>query len=162
MAKFTGTLDELLTPKEGETRPQVARKLLDLHAEKMAEYAAELQRDQIKQFNDTRAEWAKQVLADERIGGAGHQTAMGAIARMRDLSISDHKAGTPAYEKDAKEFDSFLRVTGAGDHPQFLKMLHRFARYFDEPAMPPSNPKPPPNLGQNPNRGKSLYAPRSS
>lgn len=157
MQRFTGVLDELLTPKEGETRVQAGQRLLELHNEKMTEYAQQLQRDQIKAFNDTRSEWQKQVLADERIGGAGHQTAMGAIARMRDLTISDHKAGSTEYQKDVAEFEHFLRITGAGDHPAYLKQLHRFARFFDEPALPPPNPKPPANIGQNPNR-RGLYA----
>lgn len=158
MAKFTGILDELLTPKEGETRPQVAQRLVDLHNEAMTTFAEQTLQNQIKAFNDTRGEWAKQVLADERIGGAGHRTAMAAIARMRDLSISDYKPGTPEFQSDLAEMEQFLRTTGAGDHPVYLKQLHRFARFFDEPAQPPPNPRPPPDLGKNPNRRGSLYA----
>ena len=164
-AQFTGAIEGILVPKEGESRVQHAQRLLELHAEKAAEFVKDYDekatRNQTKVFNDTRSQWAKDVMADERIGGAGYQTAMGAIARMRDMSISDHKIGTAEYKKDAADFDQFLRVTGAGDHPQFLKMLHRFARYFDEPAMPPPNPQPPKDLGVNPNKPKSLYANRS-
>lgn len=135
MSAFTGVLSESRVP------PEAGQKLLDMHATAMQSYAEKVQQDQLKVWNDTRAEWRKQVLADPQLGGAGHQTSMSAIARMRDLFVG---------EKDMPAFDEFLRVTGAGDHPAFLKLLHSAARHFDEPGMPPSNPKPPANNGQGP------------
>ena len=84
-------------------------------------------------------------------------TAMRAIARMRDMSVSDATPGSKQYEKDHAEYNDFLRVTGAGDHPSYLKQLHRFARYLDEPKLPPPNPKPVPGNGQRPSN--SLYKP---
>ena len=156
-SELTGILDSILAPKEGETPSQAVNRLFDLHAQAMAETVKQIQQDQISAFNETRANWRKEVLADEQLGGAGHQTAMGAIARMRDLSISDHKPGTPGYAKDLQEYEQFLRVTGAGDHPAYLRQLHRFAKFFDEPALPPPNPKPPADIGRNPQR-RGLYA----
>ena len=158
--QLASVLDEILTPKEGETASHAASRLLGLHAEAMAQTVQQLRQEQISVFNETRANWRKEVLADEQIGGAGHQTAMGAIARMRDLSISDHKPGTPGYVKDAQEYEQFLRVTGAGDHPAYIRQLHRFARFLDEPALPPPNPKPPADIGRNPQK-RGLYAPKS-
>ena len=88
-------------------------------------------------------------MADPILGGSGHQTAMGAIARMRDRFVA---------EADRPAFETFLRVTGAGDHPQFLKLLHNVSRAYDEPALPPPNPKPTPTNGQPPKKGmSSLY-----
>lgn len=153
MTRFTGILDNILTPKEGETSVHAGQRLLDLHSEAMTTYAEQVRADQIKAFNDTRAEWRKQVMADAQIGGAGHQTALGAIARMRDLTISDARPGTPQYDADAKEFNDFLRVTGAGDHPAYLRQLHRFARFLDEPPAPAAIPKPTPTNGIRPNGG---------
>lgn len=153
MGRFTGILDNILTPKEGETRVQAGQRLLDLHNEAMTAYAEQTLANQIKAFNDTRAEWRKQVMADPKLGGSGHDTAMGAVARMRDLTISDAKPGTPQYETDAKEFNDFLRVTGAGDHPAYLRQLHRFARFLDEPPAPAAIGKPTPTNGIRPNGG---------
>lgn len=129
--------------------------LIALHEKTMSDYATHLQNEQVRVWNDTRKGWNTDALADEQIGGSGHQTAMGAIARMRDLFVS---------EKDRPAFEQFLQVTGAGDHPAFLKMLHNAARLYDEPAMPPSNVKPPATNGQNPNgrRGIMYDHPRSN
>lgn len=130
--------------------PSNVQPLIDLHNKTMEDFAAQTRREQYKVFNETRAGWRKEVLADEEIGGSGHQTAMGAIARMRDLFVP---------EKDRPAFDEFLRVTGAGDHPSFLRMVHNSARYFDEPAPPPPNPKPSPSNGAKPGKGgvRDLY-----
>ena len=89
-------------------------------------------------------------LADDEIGGPGHQTAMAAIARVRDYGVP---------EKDRQSFDQMLRVTGAGDHPAFLRMMHNLARWVDEPqAMEaPTDIKPPKDIGKDPNRrGRDL------
>ena len=142
-ADFHGALDGFRAdPAAG------AQKLIDLHNKTMTDYAADLVRQQHQAFADTRKDWNKQVMADPEIGGSGHQTAMGAIARMRDLFVA---------EKDVAAFDSFLRVTGAGDHPEFLKMLHNAARYFDEPPLPPVDARPPKSNGTDPKaRGARL------
>lgn len=130
--------------------PTNVQPLIDLHNKVINEFAAATRREQYSVFNDTRAGWRKDVMADPEIGGAGHQTAMGAIARMRDLAVP---------EKDRPAFDEFLRITGAGDHPAFLRAMHNFARYFDEPAPPPPNPKPSPTNGANPAKAgvRALY-----
>lgn len=133
-----------------------AQKLIDLHNRTMTDYATDLVRQQHQAFADTRKDWNKQVMADPEIGGSGHQTAMGAIARMRDLFVAD---------KDIPAFDSFLRITGAGDHPEFLKMLHNAARYFDEPPLPPADARPTKSNGADPKArgGRLLYDhPRSN
>jgi hypothetical protein len=139
-----------------------AQALIDLHAKTMTEYATNLAseslKNQFKVFNETCRNWEKQVLADPELGGAGHETAMGAVARARDLTISSAKPGTPRYEAERKEFDDFLRTTGAGSHPAFMRMLHNAARYIDEPQasnQPLSEIKPPKGNGKAP--GSRMY-----
>lgn len=129
--------------------------LVDLHNKTMQEYADHLVSEQQRVFNETRKGWRTKIMADEEVGGSGHQTAMKAVARMRDMAVP---------EKDRGEFNEFLRITGAGDHPSFIRMMHNFARFFDEPGLPPPNPTPPPNNGRAPGpRGRVLYDnPRSS
>lgn len=141
MKTFTEALGEFRAP------PELGQKLLNLHAEAMQGLANQKLADQHRAFNETRDGWRKDVLADEAIGGSGHQTAMKAIARMRDMLVP---------EKDRGDFEQFLRITGAGDHPQFLKLLHRAAKYFDEPGLPPDNPGVPPDIGRQNGKGSAV------
>jgi hypothetical protein len=121
--------------------PEAGQKLLDLHAKAMTDYSEHLQNEQRRVWNETRDTWRKEVLADEQLGGAGHQTAMAAIARVRDVAVP---------EAERASFEAFLRTTGAGDNPAFLRAMHRLARYIDEPQSDsiPSNPKPAPDSGR--------------
>lgn len=129
--------------------------LVDFHEKQMQAYAADLSRQQYETWNTTRADWQKQVMADTELGGAGHHTAMQAIARMRDLAV-------PESERPA--FNEFLHVTGAGDHPAFLRMMKNFAKFFDEPPLPSTDVKPPMDIGKAPGaRRATLYDhPRSN
>lgn len=132
-----------------------AQTLIDLHEKQMRDFAQFMDTEQRRVWAETRQGWAKKVLADPEIGGSGHQTAMGAIARMRDLLVA---------EKDRPAFEEMLRTTGVGDHPEFLRALHQAARYYDEPTLPPPNPRPPAGNGQKPSRRlRDIYDhPRSS
>jgi hypothetical protein len=135
-----------------------AQGLIDLHNKQMQAFATETLRNQIKAFNETRAGWVKEVLADPDLGGAGHDTAMGVVARMRDRYVSDHKPGTPGYASDMAAFNTMLRITGVGEHPVFLKLLKRVGRDFDEPEAPQFTPRPPPDLGKRPpGRLRDIY-----
>lgn len=157
LERLTGVFDRLANPKDDADRSAAVKDLLAQHVEAMHQFAEQTRRDQFTTFAKTREEWRKEIMADERVGGAGHRTAMGVVARVRDLGISDAKPGTPAYEADAKAFDQFLNITGAGDHPAFIKFMHRIGRFMSEPTLPPPNPNPPPDLGKSPTR-RGLYA----
>jgi hypothetical protein len=132
-----------------------AQGLINLHEKQMRAFAEHMANEQQRIFRETRQGWAKEILSDPEIGGSGHQTAMGAIARMRDLFVP---------ERDRPRFEEFLRITGAGDHPSFLKLLHQAARFYDEPSLPPPNPRPAPGNGRRPtNRLRDIYDhPRST
>lgn len=142
--------------RENNLTPQAAQKAVGYFNEAATAFVAEQARQQVQVWNDTRGEWRKQVLADPMIGGAGHLSAMGVVARVRDMTISDAQPGTPQYEKDAKEVEDFLRITGAGDHPAFLKILYRAGARLDEPRQPTIPPSPTKNNGKRPSN--SLYA----
>lgn len=179
---------------EGETLPQFvtimndaalvptarAQQLVDLHVKLMQDYgdrfARELAAEQHRVFGDTRQAWQKQIMADPVLGGAGHQTAMGTVARMRDFLVPAELRAPRVWDKASAEaalkgqppekiaalvgtkrlsaWDEFLRVTGAGDHPVFTRLLHNAGRYFDEPASPPPGARPPPNIGQRPRNAR--------
>lgn len=126
-----------------------AQGLIDLHNKSMQEYAEHVGREQHRIFGETRKGWQTQVMADEELGGAGFQTTMGAVARARDLLV-------PEARRDS--FNEMLMVTGVGDHPEFLRLLHSAARIYDEAPMPPPGPRPPADIGKPQGRGlRSMY-----
>lgn len=154
---FSGILNE--AKLDATLGKDVGQKLLGLHADAMTAYADQLAKDKLAQqhkaFNDTRDGWNTQVMADPEIGGSGHDTAMKAIARVRDRLVSSSAPGTDQYTKDYAELETFLRITGAGDHPVFLKMMHRAAPFIDEPQADtiPHGYQPPKGNGRAPKGG---------
>lgn len=130
--------------------------LVDLHVKELQAYNHQLRQSQHDAFAETRAGWRKQVMADPELGGAGFQTAMQAVAQVRDQFVSRHKQGTDGYKKDIGDFDTFLKTTGAGDHPAFLRFVHNVARWYSEPAAPAAPYKPPTDIGRAPNTRRSL------
>lgn len=126
-----------------------AQALVALHAKTMQDYAAHLSAEQHRVFAETRTAWQNEVKADPVLGGAGFQTAMARVARTRDLFV-------PADKREA--FNTFLKATGAGDHPIFLRMMHAIGERFDEPAPAPIPRNGPPDRGKGPGgRRKALY-----
>lgn len=159
--RLTGILNDIARPKEGVDPSTAASQLLALHSEQMIAYDKQLRAEQQTSFNNYRAEQRKLVLADPDIGGAGHDTAMKAIARARDALISDAKPGSAQYQKDAAAFSEFLRYTGSGDHRIFLNILHRAARFVDEPAAPTALAKPTSYNGAKTDKAGTLYSNRT-
>lgn len=134
---------------------QGAQKLIDLYVEQRTEDAKLTLKNQFDVFNKTKGTWEKDWMADPEIGGAGHMTAMGAIARTRDLGISSAKPGSAQYLADRAQFDQFLATTGAGSHPAFGRLLHNLARFIDEPqaAEAPTEIRPTKTNGKAPKGG---------
>lgn len=114
-----------------DVNPNVRRtELLNLHAKAMQEFADKHAKAQQNAWNEYNASQVKRTMGDEELGGAGHRTAMGAVARVRDELTRDYTAA------QKQELNEFLTVTGAGSHPAFLRFAHRVARYLDEPQIP--------------------------
>jgi hypothetical protein len=134
--------------REAKVPPEVGQKLLNMYLDEVQKLNTSTLQAQHDAFNETRKSWQAQAMADPEIGGAGHQTAMAAIARMRDRFVP---------EAQKAEFNDFLRVTGAGDHPAFLKVLYNVARLLDEPRVPQQSGNPPPQPKQPGQRREVLY-----
>lgn len=152
MGDFTTILGDFKAPVEA------GQKLLDLHAKAMEAYAQAYNEqalaNQHRVFNEMRTGWREKIRSDPELGGAGFETTSRAVARMRDLLVP---------ESDRKEFEEYLRVTGSGDHPALWRLLHRAARYFDEPAPPPPGARPTKTNGQRAGGASVLYDnPRSN
>lgn len=121
--------------------PEAAQWAMDKHVAEMKRYDHSLRQAQHDQFAETRRGWTKQALADPEFGGAAWETNKTQIAQMRDMLVEpDHR--------DA--FAQFLKDTGAGDHPEFLRVFHRAARYFAEAPQRGDGIKPPPDIGKAP------------
>jgi hypothetical protein len=132
-----------------------AQALVNLHEEQMKAYSQWLLDEQQRVFLETRKDWSKRIRSDAELGGSGYNTTGAAVARMRDLFVPPERRAA---------FDDMLRITGVGDHPEFWRMLHQAARYYDEGPPLETNPRPPPNNGQRPSRRlRDIYDhPRSS
>lgn len=124
--------------------------LLNLHAQAMQEYADSVVAKQRAAWNDYNKDQVKATMGDAELGGAGHQTAMGAVARVRDALTRDYS------KAEKQELNDFLVVTGAGSHRAFLRLMHRAARFADEPQIPNTTPQPTPDRGGKPGRRSSV------
>jgi hypothetical protein len=144
-----------------ENPAEGAQGLIDLHNQTLETYAKSVADNQRKIFYETRDGWRKEIMADPILGGSGHQTTAGAVARMRDLLVPKDMLQPRKFDDGSPRlstFDEFLETTGAGDHPALWHVLHNAARYLDEPAPPPPNARPTATNGkQGPARVRDLY-----
>ena len=157
MGAFTGLLGKVKAPVE------IGQELLNLHAASLTKYDEFKTAEQHRMFNDTKAGWEKDIMADPVLGGAGHLTAMGVVARMRDRFVPAEMMEPrkwPDGSPRLSEFEEFARVTGAGSHRVFSRILHAVGRAFDAPEPPPPDIRPPANNGRAP-KG-NLYSHPSS
>lgn len=109
--------------------------LVDFHFERLHDSILDYNRQSHKAFADKRAEWQKLVENHPEIGGGNHDAAMQAIAYVRDNYLSSHPRGSKQYEAARKGLDEWMHLTGAGDNPHFLEMMHNVAQVLAEPKM---------------------------
>jgi hypothetical protein len=119
--------------------------LVNLHREAMLEHHAAMQQHQRDSWNTTLEGWQQQVEADPDIGGTKFGAVSRRVAVMRDMHISKHERGTPAWQSDMDSFNHMLDSTGVGNHPAMWKFLNNLAERLGEPAHPAVvDPKPAP------------------
>lgn len=109
--------------------------LVDFHFERLIDGINDYNRQAHKAFADKRAEWVKQVQNHPEIGGGNHDAAMQSIAYVRDNYLSSHPRGSKQYEAAKRGLDEWMHLTGAGDNPHFLEMMHNVAQVLAEPKM---------------------------
>ncbi len=135
LSEYTKLVGEHRLPQE------TAQKLIDMHSSAMKNIADDISKNQWDVFNSTQKEWKSQVMADPEIGGAGHLTALAHIASARDTYVP---------ENDRSAFNEFLNVTGAGNHPAFLRMMYRISKDMKSPEPPKSQVSPVQDRGSKP------------
>lgn len=136
---------------EHKIAPEIGQALVDRHVAEMQKFATNALQQQHDAFGTMRADWRKQLMEDEHLGGSGFETTKTNVAQMRDLFV---------HKDDMKAFNEMLDTTGVGDHPQFWKLLNNVARRFKEPtSLPGDLGRPPRDAGKNPQGGKrgSMY-----
>ena len=118
-----------------------AQKFVDLYTEAVIE-ATESQQ---KMWADTQQTWVDQAKADPEIGGDKFENNLG------DAKRAIKQFGTP-------ELDEAMAVTGAGNHPEFIRFMSRVGKAISEDSMVPgratAGPKTPeeilyPSMGQD-------------
>jgi hypothetical protein len=101
--------DEKLTPAER------AQKLVDIQTGLMTKVAEA----NYKAWTDLQDKWQEEVRADPEIGGEKLAPALGEISKLLD------RYGSP-------ELRLALTETGAGNHPQVVRFLHKLAKDLGE------------------------------
>ena len=109
-----------------------AQGLMDLHQKAVTEAVNTVRADQVAVFNETMRGWENEVRSDPELGGSGFETAMRAVAEARDAFVTTARDPKIA-AMHREQFEHFLRVTGAGSHPAFLRMLHNVGGRMIEP-----------------------------
>lgn len=111
MTAATTLFKELGLPQDG------AQKLVDLYAKELTE-AAEAP---LNAYLDQRKEWQKAVMADPEIGG-----------KLKEVRTTISRAIDTLGGPLAKEFREAMDLTGAGDHPAFIKAFFKFGSQLTE------------------------------
>lgn len=139
---------------------EAAQSLIDFHVAQ-TQAAATAADDTYRQTVEA---WGAQLKADPEIGGKLPEV-RAALGKAYDVLIE--AAGPKAAEARAlvNEFKSVMDLTGAGNHPAFVKLFHRLAQRVIEPGhVSGTGPSP---LGQgarggNPGIAASMYPPKTS
>lgn len=134
--KETGELHTALTTYATNPADKAAQQsLVDFHFARLADSIRDYNRLAHKTFADKRTEWQRQVMDHPEIGGGNHDAAMQAIAYVRDNFLSSHPRGSKQYEAVKKGLDEWMHLTGAGDNPYFLELMHNISVRLNEPQM---------------------------
>jgi hypothetical protein len=96
-----------------------AQRLVDYYSKKTLE-AAQAPVEYYKEMQD---KWVQEIQADPEIGGSKLDQVKTTIGRALD-SLGDQKL--------ANEFRAAMDLTGAGNHPAFVKAFYRFAQKITE------------------------------
>lgn len=145
-----GEYDAVLA--EHRLAPEARQRLADLYIADRQAFAEQTAKDQWETWAISRAAWREACAADPQFGGSAFETHKAAAIRMIEFAV-------PPAER--AEFNLFLRTTGAADHPQFFRMLNRFAQHFAQPAGSPPGLRPaPPQNRDVPRSLRGVYAAR--
>lgn len=114
--KSMGALKEILA--EAKIPNDVGQKLFDMHAAAVKD----LVEGPVKLWMDTQAKWQATVKADPEMGGTNFSNVTETIAKAID-SIGG---------KEAAAMREAFVFTGAGNHPEIVRLMYRMSKAFVE------------------------------
>lgn len=124
---------ETATPifKELNLTQDQAQKLVDFYNQTVGGVKDNL----LKAVEEMRADWRNQVMADKEIGG-----------KLDSIKVEIGRAKSKLQPALREAFDEAMNITGAGDHPAFIKAFYELSKLVNEGTyVPPGSPSP---LGQ--------------
>lgn len=132
-----------------------AQKLVDFHTQQMIAAA----KAPASEYEATRTTWRAQVDSDPDIKSAVMDGKAGLDAVKIGISKTLAALGDPALTAD---FKTAMDLTGAGDHPAFIKAMWKLASFVTEGshvagAKPSPHGQTPPGQDTRPSAAKSLY-----
>jgi hypothetical protein len=141
--------------KELGLSQEAAQKLVEFHSKAMIEAAKAPQ----STYETMRNEWTAKAKADPDMAKASVDGKTGLEAVKLDMGRALTALGDPTLAKDFKEA---MDLTGAGDHPAFIKTFWKLAQFVTEgKAVTPGNPSPhgqrPPGQSERPAPAAALY-----
>ena len=105
--------------KDAKLSQESAQKVVDMGVKLMQSW----QTQQAEAFKTQRAEWVTNSKADKEFGGDKLAENLGAGKKALE------KFGTP-------DFLTFVNQSGIGDHPEFIRFVHRVAQATKEDGLP--------------------------
>lgn len=120
---FTGKMTELekALAEAGGDREKV-REIISAHANDLAKFEAQRQKDSIAALQKTVDGWKAEAQADPDIGGAAYDENMGKVAQVRDRFGSE-------------DLQYLLDETGMGSHPVWLKFALSISEAMSESTL---------------------------
>ncbi len=141
LAPFTGILGE------AKVAPEVGQKLLDLYQAESAKLVERINKQSETVWNETRREWVDAIRNDPELGGNRFQAT---ITSCRQL-INQYGGSD---EQKAELYQAF-NLTGMGDNPAMMRLVHNVSKALLEQARPVTAAKPVP---QATTRAQRRYA----
>ncbi len=130
LAPFTAILGE------AKVAPEAGQKLMDLYLSETTKLQERLSKQSETVWNETRREWVDAIRNDPELGGNRFQAT---ITSCRQL-INQY-GGTD--EQKAELYQAF-NLTGMGDNPAMMRLVHNVSKALLEQARPVTAAKPVP------------------
>jgi hypothetical protein len=141
--------------KELGLNQEQAQRLVEFHSKQMIDAAKAPEAT----YTDMRNDWQAKAKADPDMAKAVNGDKTGLDAVKLDMGRALSALGDPAL---ATEFKAAMDLTGAGDHPAFIKTFWKLAQFVTEGKhVTGQNPSPhgqrPPGTNERPSAAASLY-----
>lgn len=119
---------------EAKVSQEVGQRLVDMHLAEVARLHEIVTEQNRQSWTEARTKWIDAVKADPEIGGARFETAMHLCG-----DIIEQFGGTREQQDELRQV---LAMTGAGDHPAMIRLIHNVGKVL-RPPQPVMANRPP-------------------